>query len=323
MKIRILLPFLLILLFSSIAFSQSDSRSITSDDFNSQRPAARQNTRNPLQKPTVRRANYKFVRREQTPVRRKTTVRNRPQPNTKPEKVTEIGVTMWKLRPSRSSDAGYKLPVLINNQRQMWTAERVSLDHIFGAGDRIRLAIESSVTGYLYVVNSEIYKDGSFGDAYLIFPASSGEDNSVRPGLLVDIPDQAEDLPYFLIKPKNADYKGELLTIIISPKPLTNLRTDADGKIKNLDDLIDLETDSDAEIFSRTDTQDKIYAESEAQAACGSKTRQLTREKTNENPCGEKTRDLTRAEPLPQTIFRIKTRAGQPSVAFVILNVKQ
>ena len=112
---------------------------------------------------------------------------------------------------------------------------------------------------------------------------------------------------------------GELLTVIVSPKPLTNLKTDKDGLITNLDNLIDLETSADVEIYSRTDLQDKTYTQAEADSACGSKTRQLTREKTVEKPCGAQTRQLTREEPLPQSIYRVKTIAGQPSVAFVHL----
>lgn len=309
-----------LILFCSTVFAQDDTktRSITSDDFASQRPAgktvsaAKRNSR-------ARRATYKYVRQDKKVVRRKN-VAQKPQ-FSKPEKVSEVGVTMWKLRPSRTSDAGYKLPVLVNNLRQMWTAERVNADTPFQAGDRIRLAIESSVSGYLYVINSEIYKNGMFGEPYLIFPASETEDNSVQPGLLVDIPDQREEFPYFIINPKNANYAGELLTVIVSPKPLTNLKTDKDGKIRNLDDLIDLEINAEAEIFSRSDAQDKIYTQTEANAACGAKTRQLTREKSPENPCGAKTRQLTREEPLPQTIYRVKTAAGQPAVAFISLQV--
>ncbi len=309
-----------ILIFSAAAAFAQDTRSITSDDFASQRPAAKKTTRQTRNNRTKRRPTYKYVRR--TPiVRRKKT--NKPTTiANKPEKVSEIGVTIWKLRPSRSSDGGYKLPVLVNNLREMWTAERIGLDNLFGAGERVRLAIESSVSGYLYVINSETYSDGTFGAPFLIFPAASDEDNSVKPGLLVDIPDQTESLPYFLINPQKANYTGELLTVIISPKPLTNMKTDGDGKIKNLDDLIELEERADAEIFSRNDSEDKIYSKTEAEAVCGAKTRQLTREKSSENPCGTKTRQLTREEPLPQTIFRVKTAAGQPAVAFITLKVK-
>src|SRR5215213_4804055 len=130
----------------------------------------------------------------------------------------------------------------------MWTAERVSIDTTFQAGDRVRIMVEASTSGYLYVINSEIYTNGTFGEPFLIFPANTEEDNSVKPGLLVDIPDQTEDLPYFVINPKRDNYAGELLTVIVSPKPLTNLKTDSNGKIKALDALESLEENADSEI---------------------------------------------------------------------------
>ena len=335
----LLLTSCLLIFGGEIVSAQKDdkpqTRSITSDDFASQRPAAssagvktknNQTGKTNPQKQKNRRATYKYVRLDKS-VSRAKNVQKKPKVRTnvaanKPEKVSEIGITVWKMRPSRSSDNGYKLPVLINNIRQLWTAERVNPETGFQAGDRVRLAIEASDAGYLYVIDSEIYSDGSFGAPFLIFPASTDEDNSVKPGLLVDIPDQTEDLPYFLISPRKDNYAGELLTVIISPKPLTNLKTDKDGKIKNLENLFDLEIDAEAEIYSRDDNEDKIYVQAEADAACGAKTRQLTRESSAANPCGTKTRQLTREEPLPQTIYRVKTVAGQPSVAFVKLNVR-
>lgn len=318
----------LFIFFVSAAFAQNDTqtRSITSDDFASQRPVGKtsnSSNRRTRNSRTKRRPTYKYVRRNPIVRRKKTTKPTTTTATNKTEKVSEIGVTMWKLRPSRSSDGGYKLPVLVNSLREMWTAERIGLDSIFGAGDRVRLAIESSASGYLYVIDSETYADGTFGEPFLIFPASTDEDNSVKPGLLVDIPDQTEDLPYFLINPQKANYTGEILTVIISPKPLTNLKIERDGKIKNLDDLIELETKADAEIFSRNDTEDKIYTQTEAESVCGSKARQRQLERQTENPCGAQTRQLTREEPLPQTIYRVKTQSGQPIVAFISLNVKK
>lgn len=322
---------------TAIAQDDTQTRSIVSEEFIKRRPAGkkiksstgnkRQPKNNPKSNPASKSVAYKYVRQDKNIVRRKNN-QTKPQ-NTnnkaganKPEKISEIGVTMWKLRPSRQSDAGYKLPVLVNNTREMWTAERVNPDTRFQAGDRVRLAVESSDAGYLYVIDSETYSDGSFGEPFLIFPASTGDDNFVKPGLLIDIPDQNEDLPYFNIEPKQANYTGELLTVIISPKPLTNMKIDTDGKIKNLDELIELEMNSEAEIFSRSAEEDKVYTQTEAKSACGSKTRQLTREKSTQNPCGAQTRQLTKEEPLPQSIYRVKTPDGQPAVAFIKLNVR-
>ena len=39
-------------------------------------------------------------------------------------------------------------------------------------GQRVRLSIESARTGYLYVINRELYADGSTGEPYLIFPTT-------------------------------------------------------------------------------------------------------------------------------------------------------
>ena len=332
-KKTMLILIILIFCLSVLTVAAQDdvsTRSILPAEFINRRPAGKKNkplTRDKRQtknNPKSKSSAYKFVRHDKNSVRRKT---NQIKPETmnntaganKPKRIIEIGLTMWKLRPPRSSDAGYKLPVLVGDQREMWTAERVSPDTPFESGDRVRLAVESSATGYLYVINSETRSDGSYGEPILIFPASTDEDNFVKPGLLVDLPDRNEDFPYFNIEPKQANYTGELLTVIVSPKPLTNMKIDGEGKIENLDELIKLEANSDAEIFSRNTEEDKIYTKTEA---CGSKTRQLTREKSKQNPCGTQTRQLTREEPLPQTIYRVKTIPGQPAVAFIKLNAR-
>lgn len=313
--------------FSAFAQDDTKTRSITSDDFNSQRPAAsgkinKTGKQKSQPKPKVRRAQYKFVKQEKSIVRRNPNKKPKNTSLSQPTKTAEVGVTMWRLRQPLRADFGPKLPVKMSDgSRQMWTPQRVGADTIFQKGDRVRLAIESSITGYLYVVNSEIYSDGRFGAPSLIFPAFADQDNSVQPGLLVDIPDRAEEFPYFLIDPTGANYAGELLTVIISPKPLVNLKIDKDNYIKNLDELSDLEESSDVELFSRNDVQDKTYTKEEADAACGAKVRQLTREKSAEKPCGDQTRQLTREEPLPQSIYRVKTFAGQAAVAFVRLHV--
>lgn len=298
------------------------TRSITSDDFASQRPAkadaggkkASPNKSKPL--------TYKFVRTDKNLVRaNKPPVK--PAANL-PVKVTELGVTLWRLRPPSQSESGaYLLPVLDDNQeRKMWLAERVPIDTMFAAGDRVRFAIESSDSGYLYVFGRETYSDGSLGAPYPIFAASRIDSNMVRPGMLFDIPDQREDLPYLKISPKKANYTGELLTIVVSPKPSAGLEVDKSGNLKNGQGLSELEFGSEVEIFSRTDSADKIFSRAESEASCGVKTRELVREPAGSDPCGTRTRKLTREEALPQTIYRIKGMSGRPAVAFIKLAVR-
>lgn len=305
------------ILFASPVFAQVDTpRSITSDDFNNQRPSAKKpqgGKKSPI--------NYKHIRKDKNPIRVKSG-QGKPKSVKKAVKVFTVGVTIWKLRPPRPTDNGYKLPVRINGSLQeFWTPERVSPDTLFRTGDRVLFAVESSKPGFLYLVNSEIYRDGSMGAPSVIFPSTTGEDNYVKPGLLVNIPDRSEDFPYFNIEPKKNNYAGELVTIIISERRLDSLKIDENGKIKNRDELIKLEINAEIDIYSSEDAEDKLYTQAEAEAACRPKTRELVKEKLSINPCREKTRQLTREEPLPQTIYRVKTAAGQPAVAFIRLQV--
>jgi len=294
------------------------TRSITSDDFASQRPAT---AKVPGRKyPRAKRYQYKFVRSEKNPVKAKPA---QPKPTaSNAAKVTDVGVTMWRMRPPKSNEAGQLLPVIdAQKTRQMWFAERVSIDTKFAAGDKIRFAIESSEIGYLYIFDRETYSDGSLGAPYLIFPESPLDDNSVGPGSIVDIPDQRDDVPYFNISPKNANYAGEMMTVIISPTPITDFRTDGDGKLINIEPLSVMEFGTEVELFSRADNADKLFSKTEASATCGSKSR-VKSDASPGKPCGIKTRQLTRDEPFPQSIFRVKTTAGEPAVAFVRLTVQ-
>lgn len=313
---------LVIFFLATTSVTAQQTRSITSDDFASQRPASAKTGRTAVGNRNRRpaRATYKFVRKGTPPVRwsakAKSTKSRVPPPAS--TKISEIGVTIWKMRPALRADAGFKLPVKVSGAVQMWTAERVNTDTQFRAGDRIRLAVESPVSGYLYVINSEIGSDGSLGTPHLIFPETAAQDNSVVPGMLVDIPDQREELPYFVMNPKKDNYAGEAIAIIISPTPL-RIKSDSKGKIEDVENLDELIPNAEAEVFIRTDVRDKIYSNAESQSACGAKTRQLEREKAATQPCGTATRQLTREEPLPQTIYRVKTSSGQPAVALIEL----
>jgi len=313
---------MLLVLCAGMAGGQTgvQTRSITSDDFASQRPAKQDPS--PKRPPKAKPLTYKFVRTDKNLTRTKKPPVT--SPANLPVKVTEIGVTMWRLRPPTQAEAGsFLLPVLDDNQeRKMWLAERVSLDTAFAAGDRVRFAIESSDSGYLYVFGRETYSDGSLGAPYPIFAASRTDSNMVRPGMLFDIPDQREDLPYLKIDPKKPNYTVELLTIVISPKPSANLAADKSGNLKNGEGLAELEFGSEVEIFSRTDSVDKIFSRAESEASCGVKTRELVREATGTDPCGTRARKLSRDEVLPQTIYRVKGMSGRPAVAFVKLAVR-
>jgi hypothetical protein len=110
-----------------------------------------------------------------------------------------------------------------------WIPERVNANAGLADGDRVRLSIEVTRTGYLYVIDRERYADGTFGVPYLIFPTTRtlGGDNQVTAGRLIDIPAQEDSPPFFTLKRSRADQVGELLTVIITNAPLEELQIDA------------------------------------------------------------------------------------------------
>jgi len=248
-----------------------------------------------------------------------------------PLKVTNIGVTFWKLRPPRSQEIGKELPCedKLGTMRTC-IAERVGPDTTFKIGDQVRFAIESSETGYLYVLDRETYADGKVGQPKLIFPytAEDEENNEIGPGMLFDIPDQRDDEPYFNIKldkAGSAAHTGEYISIIISPKPLNIFRPDKDRFVKVTNELVAIETAATVDIFTRTDEDDKLFSAVEAEASCGPTARSLVRKSVDnksDKPCGKMSRQLYRDEAKPQSLYRSTVPTGQPAVAFVRLPVQ-
>lgn len=317
---------------AAVAQTEPRTRSITSDAFAGQRPSAQKPSggkttasnnagkgRTARTSQTARRKTYRLqadkpvVRRNGYPA---VVVNSKGR-----RKVSEVGVTFWKMRPAALGEQGYRIPVAVGNRKEYWVADRTNGPTGFSAGDKVRLAFESSAQGYLYVVNSEYYTDGGYGQPTMLFPSAAEEDNFVVAGQLVDIPDQSENLPYFVIEPKGDRYAGELITFIISPVKLTGLKVDANGRIENVGEYYRLEAAASFDIYSRSDNADKTYTQAEADSACGARTRQLVREKVEGKPCGEGSRQLTREEPLPQTIYRINAAENDAAVAFVKIKV--
>jgi hypothetical protein len=124
-----------------------------------------------------------------------------------PASSEEIGVTVWRLRPSRSGDTGGRVLVLDGLKQAEWTPERIEADTPLNIGDRVRLTIESPRPGFLYIIDREQYADGSFGEPMMIFPTmrTRGGDNRVAPGRLIDIPAQEDQYSYFTAQPLEID----------------------------------------------------------------------------------------------------------------------
>ena len=213
-------------------------------------------------------------------------------------KSEQIGVTFWRLRPIAADDGDVPyFSVRIGDGRENWTAERVNSTTRFQTGDRVRFTIESSRSGYLYIVNREFYTDGTSGAANIIFPTmrTRGGDNEVVAGSLVDIPASTDNVPYFTIKPKRKDYAGEELVVLITKEKLP-----LDIGLKPISlDLRQLEKWS----FDWSATVD-IYDAEDGEGATMTNV-ELTASQTS-------SRALEQEEPLPQTIYKVQISGNLP-----------
>lgn len=317
---------------------ESPSRSITSQDFQTKRPAAnRGGAKKSLSKKAIipstnqkRRKNiavvanpgrrYKFVKRTTVPKTRvlaSTTLKASPQKS----KITkssieaetqdeELGVTFWKLRPLKKSEEEDAPTFKVNtgDGYEDWTAERVSSSTKFKPGDRVRFTIEPLRSGFIYILNREVYKDGTTGKTLLIHPDFAGRtrrDVSVNAGRLVEIPATSEDIPYFLIGTDEEKYSGEEIIVVISPTKLSGFNFGKD-EILVQPSLIEKwfnEWASSTDAYDASDGEGVAYTRTEAEAV--------------------KTRSLTQEEPLPQTIYRFKSVAGKPLMISFQLQIKQ
>jgi hypothetical protein len=149
---------------------------------------------------------------------------NVPVNNVAPE--TVVGVTLWRLRPANRSDSGERLIVHDDNAVTEWMPERISATTRLAQGDRLRISVETVRAGYLYVIDREQYADGTLGEPYLIFPTTrtSGGNNQVAIGRLLEIPAQDDSPPFFTMKKSRPDHVAEVLSVIVAPAPLEEVQ---------------------------------------------------------------------------------------------------
>ena len=281
---------------TSTAFAQDESsRQITLDRFNKARPA--EGTVKTSGRAQARVALKAAIYRRTGPLRPRISTRIQ---------FEEVGVTVWRLRPSRSSDEGGRVLVQEGLKQAEWTPERIEADTPLKIGDRVRLSVESPRPGFLYIIDREQYADGSFGEPMLIFPTlrTRGGDNRVEPGRLIDIPAQEDQYSYFTAQPAGTrrDQVAEVLTVILVPQPLPlqiaaqplrMAETEVNGWEKLWGGV--------AERLELVGGAGRIWTmeEKAAGAALG--------------------RQLTQAGPPPQTVYRVARKAGGPLLVTVPL----
>ncbi|MGH9802954.1 MAG: hypothetical protein ACRD82_21515 [Blastocatellia bacterium] len=229
-----------------------------------------------------------------------------------------IGVTLWLLREAEASDDPSRPRLLVRKsgasgnpsaaQQVELLAERVNAGMAFMANQKLRLGIEvpRADKNYVYVIDREVYADGTMSEPELIFPAKSTPrgDEEVSAGRLTYVPSRNDPNPYFSLQQNRADQVRELLTIIISPRPLMPL---AGGSPKlERSQIAQWEKDwggaAERREMRNAAGQEWTVAEKEA---------------------GESKRKLVPGDPLPQIIYRVKAKPGAPVLINVPLRIAQ
>jgi hypothetical protein len=219
-----------------------------------------------------------------------------------------IGVTLWRLRPAQSAgNQGARILEHQGAKSAEWTPERIEADARLNEGERVRVSIESPSTGYLYVIDREQYADGSLGDAYLIFPTARTRagNNAVVAGRVIEFPAQEDNPPYFTLTRSRADHVGEVLILIVSPQPVTELAVTSEPVKVAAEKLAQWEKDwgGRAEQFELEGGAGLPYTKAEKSAG------------------GDGSRMLTQGDPLPQTILRMNAKPGTPVLVKVLLRI--
>ena len=221
-----------------------------------------------------------------------------------------VGITVWRMRAAAEED-----PATLTVGREgggllKVTPERVESDTLLREGDRVRLTIEAPRKGYLHVIDREQYADGTRSAPYLIFPALriGGGENQVKAGNLIEIPHQSDRPPYFTLRRRKPNQTAELISVIVSRDPLPGVPIGPEAS-RNALKLSEKQVDDwerdyarKPEIFELAGGAGRAWTRAEQQAGTG-------------------TRLLVQEDALPQTLYRVPGRPGQPIMIQVPLSI--
>lgn len=225
-----------------------------------------------------------------------------------------LGVTVMRQRLSTVKDGGDAAKERLNNKDFVW--ERVNDNSPLVPGDQVRISVESSEAGYLYVVNQEQYADGTLGRALLIFPTllTYDGDNSIKPRIprIIPAPDGTLE-----IRPNNRGkvQVAERLTIIVSPAPLDTPRPLTDREMELPPGWVEK---WERDWAGRTDRATWLgkagHTQTKREHAAGQA--KEIRHKVHQSQA------LNDDDPPPQNYYQVTIRAGMPTLVVVPLQFK-
>jgi hypothetical protein len=222
-----------------------------------------------------------------------------------------LGITVWRLRVPTPADTDSRLLLYDSGKpgSEAMIPERIDFSKPLHLGDRIRIGIEVPAKGCLYVIDRERYRDSTFGNPVLVFPAlalNQGQ-NQVEPGQLIEIPPEDSSVKSLRLSKTRDDYVGEDLIFIVSPQPLKEI-TPAAGE-QALPSLLvnkwDKEWGTDSLRMNQESSRPETWTIAEKDAAGpGSPTR------------------LTLADPMPAVIMSISPMGDRPFLVHFPIDIQ-
>lgn len=238
------------------------------------------------------------------------TVKPRPVAPKRQEAI--VGLTLWRMRPAKSSDQVQFRGLVHESDKPdddaIWTAERASMDSPIAAAENIRLSIESARKGYLYVIDRDVYADGSMSAPSLVFPTKRllGGDNRVEPGVPIEIPGSDDHPPAFRLKKTREDQVSMRLTLIVATEPIREIDPKQNARKLSADQVAAWEKlwGAQTQLFSNPSLIGKEYTTTEQEAA-----------KSGAHPLGPN-------DPAPTVLLKSMAPPQQPILGSVMLKVQ-
>ncbi|MFN7994554.1 MAG: toll/interleukin-1 receptor domain-containing protein [Bryobacteraceae bacterium] len=256
---------------------------------------------------------YRATGRETTAEEAFVRLRRGPKPPASRGSGVLVGLTAWELRAPRATDPLRSRAILhppptaanLSPEPEEYTPVRIPLEGSLRTGMKFWLGIESSRNGYLYVVDRELGESGrSLGDPVLVFPTGrirSGS-NQVSGGVLIRLPGESANPPYWVLGSKRGDYLGELVTILLAPQPLPELQ----GK-----------PDQAAIDGAWLAQREKMWPAQATEVFRGESGGFAAPSELGPSPA------LGQSDPAPENIYRIEAKPDHPVVLSVPIRIKR
>jgi len=222
-----------------------------------------------------------------------------------------VGVTLWRMTRDLGSVPAVRFRGLVHEEdpegTAEWTPQRVSLKSQFEQRDMVRLSVESAREGYLYIIDRDVYADGTMSAPTLIFPTLRLREgnNKVRPGVPYEIPEPTDKPPAFRMKKTRADQVAIRITMIVSPQPIREIRIGRSAQKLDPAKAAEWEAKWGQEVVQLEDPKliGQAYSQAEARAA-------------------QEVDSLGSDDPLPTSLFRSAASEDQPMLVNLTLNMK-